>query len=133
MKICRQCEIQKPFGDFYKRKASPDGYQFFCKLCANKKTVASEHKSIEKYQEIRSKRYKKFRDETTEYKVSRGCQHCGENHPAVLDLHHLDPSVKDMDPSAASGRRLFYEEASKCIVLCSNCHRKEHYRLKIGE
>ncbi len=78
-----------------------------------------------------------------EYRETRGCQDCGENHPAILDLHHTDPSTKH--PSLRSrqvddgtGRRTYKgwmgmsfadieTELQKCIVLCSNCHKKRHW------
>ena len=27
---------------------------------------------------------------------------------------------------------MFYDEAEKCIVLCANCHHKEHTKLRLG-
>ena len=33
------------------------------------------------------------------YKRRYGCLICNENEPVALDLHHLDPSGKDGDPS----------------------------------
>jgi len=61
-----------------------------------------------------------------DYKSSRGCFFCPETTYVCLDLHHLDPSKKDINPSKAMSRDQFLEEASKCIVVCSNCHRKLH-------
>lgn len=127
MKICLSCQAEKPLEDFYKQTKSSDGYQRYCKKCSNRFSAKSEAKSKKKYHGIRKRARDKFAEEVKEYKTSRGCQHCGENHPAVLDLHHLNPKVKDLHPSNATGRKLFYEEAEKCIVLCSNCHRKVHY------
>lgn len=78
---------------------------------------------------------KKWRQKTLQdYKDWRStlkCERCSEDHPACLDLHHLDPKLKKI--SVAKMARYFSldsikEEASKCIVLCSNCHRKEHYK-----
>jgi hypothetical protein len=127
MKTCKTCNVAKPLNDFYKQKSSIDGYQRYCKKCANNFSAKSESKNKAKYENIRSQVRNRFREELREYKISRGCARCGENHPAVLELHHTDPSVKDINPSAASGRKMFYEEAEKCIVLCANCHRIEHY------
>jgi hypothetical protein len=33
MKICGTCKLQKPFEDFNKRNASPDGYANICRIC----------------------------------------------------------------------------------------------------
>ena len=127
MKTCINCNTTKPLTDFYKQAKSVDGYQRYCKKCANIFSAKSESKNLDKYNIIRKNAKRKFADEVKQFKVSRGCAHCGENHPAVLELHHLDPKIKDFHPSDATGRKLFYEEADKCIVLCANCHRKVHY------
>ncbi len=64
-------------------------------------------------------------------KTSRGCVKCGENHPACLDLHHLDPATKVMSVAKMVDDSRPYEvidaEITKCEVLCSNCHKKAHY------
>ena len=58
---------------------------------------------------------------------------CGENHPACLDFHHKDKKDKSFNVAimASSGYSIekIKEEIAKCIVLCSNCHRKEHYKI----
>lgn len=66
------------------------------------------------------------------YKASKGCKRCPEKHPATLDFHHRDPRKKEFNIAAGptSMKRLL-AELKKCIVLCANCHRKEHYRGKI--
>jgi len=46
------------------------------------------------------------------------------------DFHHIDPDTKKVDSipfRTASDKRLA-EELSKCILLCSNCHRLLHYK-----
>ena len=69
----------------------------------------------------------------TEYKANQSCK-CGEKDPACLDFHHRNPDDKKFDISSAvkrgcsKGRIL--EEIAKCDVLCSNCHRKLHYKLR---
>lgn len=65
-----------------------------------------------------------------EYKSQLSCTSCPESHPACLDFHHLDPSTKDFSIGvSARGMSLtkIKEEIAKCVVLCSNCHRKIHY------
>jgi len=64
-----------------------------------------------------------------EYKENHPCR-CGESSVCCLDFHHLDSSVKERNVSAlskspVSSRRL-KKEIEKCIVICSNCHRKLH-------
>lgn len=64
-------------------------------------------------------------------RVNYQCQICGYNkcHYA-LAFHHLDPLTKLF---SISGQALTYSlqklitEASKCIVLCHNCHSEVHH------
>jgi hypothetical protein len=66
-----------------------------------------------------------------EYKQERGCNRCNETDPRCLDFHHLDEEEKQM----AVGKMIYFgyskkriaNEIEKCIILCANCHRKEHY------
>lgn len=37
MKTCRDCNIEKPYTEFYKGKRNPDGYQSYCKPCGYKR------------------------------------------------------------------------------------------------
>lgn len=58
-----------------------------------------------------------------------GCSACNESDPCCLDFHHLDPNSKDKKISQLikyGSKKRILKEASKCIVLCSNCHRKTH-------
>lgn len=62
------------------------------------------------------------------------CKKCGYNKCIdALELHHLDPSTKDYQLSNTGGApsfEKFLAEADKCILLCANCHREEHWRLR---
>ncbi len=65
-----------------------------------------------------------------EYKTSLSCERCGESHPACLDFHHVDPGEKKFSVSNHHERpslEALKAEIAKCCVLCSNCHRKEHW------
>jgi hypothetical protein len=58
-----------------------------------------------------------------------GCVLCGYNKCiAALDLHHVDPSVKEKKISHMKNKKDRDREAAKCIVLCANCHREYHYK-----
>lgn len=64
---------------------------------------------------------------------SGGCINCGEKHPGCLDWHHIDQNDKDKPVSRIYSMGMkkaldFLEsECKKCVVLCSNCHRKLHW------
>jgi len=68
------------------------------------------------------------------------CECCGELFPReVLDFHHpLDVEKKLNLKTNAWGnvsgpKQEVLDEADKCAILCSNCHRLEHVALKNGE
>jgi hypothetical protein len=59
------------------------------------------------------------------------CLRCGEDNPLLLDFHHKDSSTKEVSISRMLTYDTKYEEtkkeAQKCVLLCANCHRKEHH------
>lgn len=79
---------------------------------------------------MESKRRKARREVLRALKAERGCELCGEDDPCCLDFHHLDPDEKigSVANLISEGATLAFvlEEVEKCVVLCSNCHRKEH-------
>ena len=78
-----------------------------------------------------AERKRKIREDFNEYKSTLKCSKCGEDHIACLDFHHIDPSEKDFSIYQIKryvwGKEKIEKELQKCIVLCSNCHRKLHY------
>ena len=58
------------------------------------------------------------------------CRVCLESERCALDFHHVDPNTKEYGISNLIRRRSKPEkilaEVRKCVVLCSNCHRKYH-------
>lgn len=69
-------------------------------------------------------------------KQTFSCEQCGENHPACLDFHHVKDEdkygcVSSMVHAGYCVKRI-EAEIKKCMVLCSNCHRKLHYKDKSG-
>lgn len=66
-----------------------------------------------------------------EYKHERGCTRCDEDDPRCLDFYHLNEDEKEMAVgkmvSFGYSKERIEREIKKCLVLCANCHRKEHY------
>lgn len=134
MKFCTKCSTLKPKTDFYKSASKPDGFQVRCKSCNRKGNVTSYANSEvrrAKVKETRTNKKKANKCLVDRYKRMCKCKHCGEADPIVLDLHHIDPKGKDANPSTLLGGSLdiLREEIRKCMVLCSNCHRREHHKL----
>lgn len=58
------------------------------------------------------------------------CARCGYSKClGALQIHHLDPSIKDKKFSNFKLRAFddkFKKELKTCILLCANCHLEEH-------
>jgi hypothetical protein len=65
---------------------------------------------------------------TRRLRKKSGCTVCGEACWQVLEFHHLDPKGKDLAVSALTkgSRKRIVKEIRKCVIVCSNCHRKIH-------
>jgi len=65
------------------------------------------------------------------YKKNLKCSKCSEDHPATIDFHHKKSEGKENDISylVSNGYSIKHitKELKKCEILCSNCHRKQHY------
>lgn len=79
----------------------------------------------------RGKEYKKTRkNEWIDFKQSLECAFCGEKHHATFDFHHLEKHPSNRKVSALLANHNYgaaFNEVSKCIVLCANCHRIHHF------
>ena len=78
----------------------------------------------------RQNRAKQNKENLTNLKESISCSACGEYHPSCcMDYHHLNPNAKEKGVSQmiqANSWQKIEEEISKCVLVCSNCHRKIH-------
>lgn len=124
-KVCGGCKKEKSVSEFNKKK---DKWQSYCRPCDNARQ--KEHYVNNKpYYYAKSKCQRdKIAAYVNEFKLA-GCSRCSESDIACLDLHHLgnkDGNVADLVTRGVSLERLKFE-IDKCILLCANCHRKEHY------
>ncbi len=76
-----------------------------------------------------SKRRKKLREMSIEYKGSK-CTICGyKKSQRALSFHHIDPSKKEFSLSSESLSRSWDRikmEIDKCVLICANCHMEVH-------
>lgn len=128
MKKCTVCGNEKDTEEFYKAAKMKDGLQSCCKKCANAQNVAAMHKKPEKYAVIRRKEELRLRKRFFDWKRSIGCVFCSECEPVCLELHHKNPRQKDIQPNKLRtyAWETLMKEARKCIMVCSNCHKKIH-------
>jgi hypothetical protein len=57
------------------------------------------------------------------------CIECGyDKHTCSLDIHHLDPSIKDKNFNHMRGwcKERILNEIKNCVLLCRNCHAEVH-------
>lgn len=128
-KLCISCNNEKNITEFRKDRTRKDGHQTWCKICAREKhrswyTQNYKHKNKERD----TKRYREYRSFLDSYKLQHPCWKCGEIDICCLQFHHLDSSKKEFDVSNPKYRSIdtVIEEINKCIVVCSNCHKKLH-------
>ncbi len=78
------------------------------------------------------KRKLKIREWFWRYKKKLECSICSESHPAIIDFHHKKGKEKENEVSilVSNGYSIdkIKTEIKKCQVLCSNCHRKIHFK-----
>jgi hypothetical protein len=132
-KTCNKCSTVKTLEDFYRSSQTKDGRNYWCKSCQRgyyQDRVKQNPDYFLRFQRI-SRRAKSARVAAAR---ANGCVDCGESHPACLDFHHLDPKQKSENINYMLRNNRTWPtieaEIAKCVVLCSNCHRKRHHNEK---
>ena len=119
MKVCKVCGRELPEDMF-------DEGRHQCKDCRKnyRKERRKSHPEIHRKQEAR--RQKRVGEWFNSLKTP--CIVCGESEPVCIDFHHINPEEKDFTIGKHRGkaREILEKEISKCVCLCSNCHRKVH-------
>jgi len=133
MRECSKCKNKKPLSEFNKHER---GLTAWCKDCVRERSRQYYKEKSNVLKEKRKHYYEQKRQWFNEYKKTLKCSKCDENHIACLEFHHLNPKEKDFTISEALQRLnlnkdLILKEIEKCEVLCSNCHRKLHYKEQI--
>ena len=78
----------------------------------------------------RAKKQKAFTKAFIREAKTVGCRLCPEKDPICLDFHHLHSKDKPISTMHGMNEQRVREEMSKCVILCSNCHRKVHAGIK---
>ena len=129
-KRCPKCRTPKDIEEFNKSTRRKDGRQPVCRECGRGYNQRYYRGNKEHFTERQRLKRRTLRKMLGELKGRRGCKTCGEKHPACLDFHHpkgnkesaVSLMVSDLRP-----KKVILAEVRKCLVLCSNCHRKLHF------
>lgn len=123
-KYCYKCNIKQSCTNFHKNKNRKDGLQTVCISC-RKLWDREIYKNTDKRHKNTIRR-EKVRDELRGIKSKIGCLFCNEKEGVCLDFHHTDDNKEFSIAGGSFGRTKTMKEILKCVVLCSNCHRKLH-------
>lgn len=117
MKTCSKCGITKELTEFHSAgHYRSDGTQYLrgeCKICQKK---------------VVKKRDKLVREQYVAWKKTLECNRCGFKDYRALQFHHEGDKENNIATMLAGGYSIenIKKEASKCEVLCANCHQIHH-------
>lgn len=146
-KVCPHCKQEKPLNEYHNKKSSPNGKQNMCKACTLEerrsevgrrwaRATKRKHKEkiVKKGREIRKNMKTILINEAGGKCIDCGLE-CSDEWPfPCFDFHHLDSSRREvrlsryMNRSSQKGRDELREKLKGTGLLCSNCHRRRHYR-----
>lgn len=130
MKKCKKCLQDKQEHEFNKRSRNIDGLDHKCKICARTRAKKlydlDKPKNRKRIYKYRKKIVKPMKDFVLSIR-SLGCSLCNESDPCCIDFHHVNNKTDDISRiiKHLSFNKLV-NEINKCILLCSNCHKKVH-------
>lgn len=98
----------------------------------NQRKLSRKHYKNNKdyYKEKNRINKKKSKEWFKKFLENKCCTICKESDSATFDFHHLDPNKKEHNIGKLAGTtysiKKLQKELEKCVLLCSNCHRKVH-------
>jgi hypothetical protein len=129
-KACTTCSKTRLIGEFSFRDKKNGVRRKNCKFCQSKNTKRHYSNNKEAYLSRSQVRRKKLKKWLMEYKDPLSCLFCKESENVCLDFHHKDPNTKVSEVSELLNSfrpmRVVLAEIKKCVIICSNCHRKVH-------
>jgi hypothetical protein len=151
-KLCKTCKEQSVEKEIVGRRVKTK----VCKICGKQKSINKYQSSLhkicsdceiipEKEQKTLLEKWKRkrFIDKKRRYEYKEKiikelggkCNNCGikpsEEWPVVcFDFHHCDGkkehNISVLINTSKRNKTIIENEIKKCIILCSNCHRKLH-------
>lgn len=127
-KQCTICKEFKPLTDYHPNKSCKYGVVGTCKVCYKIRITKWYSDNRSDRQEKANLRNRSRKQEAVDY-FGNQCLDCKQSYPNyVYQFHHLDPTQKDVNPSYAfNSPTKMWEELSKCVMLCANCHMIRHH------
>jgi hypothetical protein len=95
-KKCISCGQDKCLDEFSFTKGKP---REKCKICLKQYMNDHYNKNKTTYIDYSKTKQKYNKEWFNKFKSTLKCTQCGENHPAVLDFHNVDPNTKDKNVS----------------------------------
>ena len=112
-KRCYNCKTDKERVEFRKNCTKKDGLSSACKACSD---AIKNNKIIENQEFV------------FQYLKLNACIDCGNSDPVVLEFDHIcgekKMSISRMIYKIRSRKKII-DEIDKCVIRCSNCHRKK--------
>lgn len=124
MKKCRACK------NLYRHYGQKVCLCQPCRRAYDRKYHASRSpEAKDRKKRLRRERIASLKKVVSQYKASLGCSRCQESDPVCLDFHHVGDKEIEISSAVRRGwsKDRIFKETEQCILLCANCHRKEHY------
>lgn len=135
MKWCSRCKCYKPASEYAWKCKKARQLGTYCKPCQREYCRRHYRRNSRKHNLRRHANrtaYKeRNRDYTAAYLLKHPCVDCSEDNPVVLDFDHVrGDKAFDISRMISAGMPLarLQAEIDKCVVRCSNCHRKKTSR-----
>lgn len=127
LKICSECETEKPIDDFYFANKNRTTRYSRCKKCHNQRRKQWFGASIEYQRDYQRSKYQEFRDKIVEV-LGGKCAQCGYDENILgLDIDHIenDGNLERKNRKGTNVTMLRKWLANDCKglqLLCGTCH-----------
>lgn len=129
---CSKCKKEKKTEDFPFKNKLLGKISTVCKTCQREYKRLHYHKNKQAHYDRNNIQREKLRQYY--FNAKDVCIVCGETEKCCLDFHHIKDKDKDVAKYISYGSiSRIQKEINKCVVLCSNCHRKVHAGIVILE
>ncbi len=133
MKKCTMCQEDKELTEFFIRSSRLGRLHSCCKDCKReidrKAYSENKHDRKQRIRDVAKALHEWSKEFINRVRRRSKCEKCGEDRFYVLDFHHVTGKIKSISQMNAHSINSIKKEMRKCKVLCSNCHREEHYLL----